>query len=382
MSEFARRVYLDFNATTPCDERVVAAMLPWFSQSFGNPSSSTHAWGQAAERAVEDARAAASSLLRVASRQTVFFSGATEALNFAVANLARRVDRLLVSKAEHAAVLEAARAVQGDVEVVWLDVDDQAHVVLAQAEQAMARGGRCAMAAMAANNEVGTIAHLDAIGELCSRFDAYHLCDAVQLAAWQPLPSGDQGRRIVVVSGHKLYGPKGVAALGATSAVDLRSFDPLIRGGKQEHGLRGGTLNVPAIVGLGAACRLAEQEREFWSKTVSALRDELQARLVTEVPGTHVNGDPQSRLPNNLHVSFDNTEADALMVCLPDVAVSTGSACHSGAVGPSHVIRAMGFDDDRAYGAVRLGLGRSTTADDVGYAAARVAAEVAKQRET
>jgi cysteine desulfurase len=373
-------VYLDHHATTPCDARVVAAMVPWLRERPGNAASRQHRRGQEAHRAVEEARAHVAALVGGSPKEIVFTSGATEALNLAIKGAAavapagRR--RILASAIEHHAVLDPAAALARDgfsLERVPVGADGR----LDPAELAARLGPDVLLAAvMAANNEVGTLQPLEACGSAIREAGALFLVDAVQAVGTQRLELGRCAADLVALSAHKIYGPKGVGCLWVRRGAPRVRLAPLLDGGGQERGLRSGTLDVPGIVGFGEAARLVVAEREADAARMEGLRDRLLAALRAELPGVTVNGSMEGRLPHNLNVAFEGVEASRLLESVGDVDLSSGSACTTASLEPSHVLRAMGCPDRVVYSSVRFGLGRETTEDDIDFAVGRIAETV------
>lgn len=385
-------IYLDYNATTPVDPRVLDAMLPVFAGEFGNPASK-HAAGQAAAELVEQARHEVAGLAGTSRRDVVFTGGATESANLAIrgamaaAGPGRR--RILIGATEHKAVIvtasAAAAACSGTVQQVRVDRDgrlDLDHL------RWLLAGDVALVAVMAANNETGTINNVRPVAELAHGEGALFFCDIAQAAGKIPVALDDWGIDLAAWSAHKIYGPKGVGAFAASPAVRGR-LTPLITGGGQERGLRGGTLNVPGIVGFGRASRLAAaempEESERHRSLVRLLQDLLtgadgHSSAGPSAAGAEVNGAGAPRLPNTVSISFAGAEADAVLACLPDVMVSPGAACGSGDPAPSHVLLAMGLGADAALRTLRFSVGRPTTEAEVRAAAARVADAVTRVR--
>ncbi|MFZ4737574.1 MAG: aminotransferase class V-fold PLP-dependent enzyme [Bradymonadia bacterium] len=362
-------IYLDHHATTPCDPAVVEAMLPWLTRDFGNAASRAHTFGWSADAAVERARRQVAALIGASPKEIVFTSGATEANNLALKGVAEtyaaRGRHLVTCTTEHKAVLDPCDwLVTRGFEVTRLGVGADGLLDLADLEAAL-RPDTLLVSVMAANNEIGTLAPLERIGALCRARGVFFHTDAAQAAGKVPLDVHAQRLDLVSFTAHKLYGPKGIGALY------VRRRDPQVRltaqmhGGGHERGLRSGTLPVHQIVGFGEACALAATHLEADATRLSTLRDRLWAQL-REVPGARLNGAAAPRLPGNLNVSFDGVEAEALLIALrPVVALSSGAACASATLEPSHVLRALGLDEERAHGSLRFGLGRGTTDDDV-----------------
>jgi len=373
-------IYLDYLSTTPVDPRVLEAMLPFFTRHFGNPSSATHAYGWAAREAVEGARAQVAGLIGAVPQEIVFTSGATEANNLALKGAAEfhrsRASHLLTCATEHKAVLDACRRLEGQgFRVDYLPVDRRGQVDLGQLEAAIT-GETILLSLMAANNEIGTLHPLERIGALARERGVLWHCDAAQAAGKVPLDVEKLGVDLLAISGHKLYGPKGVGALYVRRRPRARLL-PLLDGGGQERGLRAGTLNVPGIVGLGMACELARRELEEESRRLKHLRQRLWQRLSGSLDGLEVNGHPEERLPGNLHLSFAGVDGAELLLALPELALSSGSACTSGSAEPSHVLKAIG---QSLPASLRFGLGRFNTEIEIDTAADLVAAVVGRLR--
>jgi cysteine desulfurase len=379
-----RPVYLDFHATTPVDPRVLQAMLPYFTEVFGNASSRQHRFGWRADEAVERGRQQLAALIGARAREIVFTSGATEANNLAIRGaVAARRDRgthVVTVATEHPAVLDTCARLEADgcaVTVVPVERDG-----LVDPERfAAALTDRTVLASvMAANNEIGVLQPLPALARACRARGVWLHTDAVQAAGRVPFDVEAAGVDLASLTAHKMYGPKGIGALYVRRASGI-TVTPLFAGGGQERGIRPGTLNVPGIVGFGAAAELCRREMAAEAERVGALRDRLLAGLEAGLDGVTVNGSRAARLPHNLHVSFAGVDGEALMTGLADdVAVSSGSACASGRREPSHVVRALGLGPAESWGALRFGLGRTTTADDVEVAIARVVALVTQLR--
>lgn len=368
-------IYLDHNATTPCAPPVIEAMLPFFGARFGNAASRSHALGKDARLASETARQQVAAAIGASPKEIVFTSGATEAINLALKGAIAATSgrtHIVTTTIEHKAVLDTVDWLEErGVEVTRVPVDTRGLVDVAEVEAALEDHTTLA-AVMAANNEIGTLQPVGEIGALCEARGVTFFTDAAQALGKIPLDVGALGVDLMALSAHKVYGPKGVGALYVRRRppVDLT---PQLHGGGHERGMRSGTLNVPAIVGFGAACELAEAEREATQARIGGLRDRLLAGLQAGLGGDlHVNGtlEPGRRLANNLNVSFAGVPGDALMDALRgQLAVSSGSACSSASLDPSHVLLALGIGEALAHAALRFGLGRSTTADQVDEAA-------------
>lgn len=361
-------VYLDYHSTTPVDPRVLEAMLPYFGAKFGNASSRTHQFGWEAEKAVDFARKRVATLAGATPREIVFTSGATESNNLAIKGAAK--GRHIVTVAtEHRSVLDAVGA-----NATVLAPKPDGSVDLDRLRDAI-RPDTALVSVMYANNEVGTINPVREIGAICREKRVLFHCDAVQAFGKIAVDVERDQIDLMSLSAHKLYGPKGVGALYVRRRTPVAAQ---MDGGGHEFGMRSGTLNVPGIVGFGAACTLARDEMAEEAERVGALRNRLQARLLGSLDQVKVNG--ANRLPGNLNVTFGWVGADSLLMGLPDLAMSTGSACSSAEPGPSHVLRAVGLTPEEARSSVRFGLGRFTTEEEVDYAAGRVIEAVNRLR--
>lgn len=366
-------IYLDHHATTPCDPRVLEAMLPYFSELHANPSSS-HPSSQRVREAVERAREQVASLIGAYPAEIIFTSGATESNNLAILGATRalktRTERRLVStRLEHKAVLEPLQHLEGaGFSVQYLPVLASGRVDLGAAAPLIGEQ-TLLVSVQAANNEIGTVQPIPEIAALAREEGAIFHCDAAQAVGKIPIDVDALDIDLLSLSAHKLYGPKGVGALYVRGGVRGMPLSPLWVGGGQEGGLRSGTLNVPGIVGLGEACALCERELAEEEERVSRLRDDFERRLLALIPGLERNGDLTNRLPHNSSLTFPSVDAEALIVTLPELALSTGSACASGALEPSYVLQAVGLSREAAYRTLRIGLGRSTTRDELDTAA-------------
>lgn len=375
-----RPVYLDYQATTPCDPRVVQVMLPWFNENFGNPHSVEHTLGRAAEAAVEGARAQVAALIGADPREVAFTSGATESNNLAIKGAARFAAqqgdprrRVVTIATEHKCVLESVADLGAEgFEPVVLPVGADGRLDPAVLAEALAVP-TLLVSIMAANNETGVLHDLATLAPMARAAGALVHVDAAQAAGKIPLDVAALGLDLVSISGHKLYGPKGVGALYVRRRPRVR-LAPLFSGGGQERGLRSGTLPAPLLVGFGEACRIAAAEMTEEAARLAALRDRLLAGLRAAVPGIVVNGSLDARLPGNLNLTFPAATAQALMQACPDLCVSTGSACASAEVEPSYVLRALGIDAEAARRTLRIGIGRFTSPADIDFAVAALAA--------
>jgi cysteine desulfurase len=376
-------VYLDYQATTPTDPRVVAAMLPYFTEKFGNPHSTSHRFGREAAEAVEQARGEVAALIGADPREIVFTSGATESNNAAIKGAMRFLrderhserDHIVTVETEHKCLLETCRRLESEgFSVTVLPVGSDGLLDLEMLAAAI--GSRTALVSvMTVNNEIGVIQPLAGIGALCRARGALFHSDAAQAVGKIPLDVGTMHVDLLSISGHKLYGPKGIGALYVRRRPRVR-LEPLIDGGGQERGFRSGTLPTPLCVGLGRACAIAQAEMAAESARLGELRWRFFAALRTRIPGTRLNGSAEHRVTGNLNVAFEGIDADALLEACPTVAASTGSACSSANVEPSYVLRALGLDEGAARSSLRLCVGRFTTAAEIDFAVDALAAAV------
>ena len=371
-------IYLDNQATTPCDPRVVEAMLPWFTEKFGNPGSATHAYGREAEAAVETARAQVAALIGADPREIVFTSGATESNNLALkgaAHFHRDFDKdgVVTLATEHKCVLESTAALAREgFRTTVLPVEPDGLLALDRLEAALDER-TAILSVMAAHNEIGVLQPLAAIAALARPRGILFHSDAAQAVGKVPVDVNALGVDLLSISGHKIYGPKGIGALYVRRRPRAR-LAPLIDGGGQERGLRSGTLPTPLCVGLGVAAALAQAELAAEAERLLQLRRRFLSGIRARLPAVVLNGDAERRLPGNLNLSFPGTTAAALMAACPEVALSTGSACTSAAIEPSYVLRALGVEPGLAAGSLRIGLGRFTTAAEVDFAVEALAA--------
>jgi cysteine desulfurase len=383
----ARPVYLDFHATTPVDPRVLEAMLPYFTEHFGNPASRQHAYGWDAQKAVEGARQQVAALIGASAQEIIFTSGATESNNLAIKGVAHalrdRGDHIITVATEHKSVLDSCKRLEREgCRVTRLGVDAQGFIDLDELKAAIT-DRTVLVSVMAANNEIGVLQPLGEIGAITQDRGVLLHTDAAQAAGKIPLDVTQLGVDLLSLTGHKYYGPKGAGALYVRRRKPKLALSCQIDGGGHENGLRSGTLNVPGIVGLGRAAEICRECMPAERTRLGAMRDRLFAGLQREVAGVRMNGPaPDRRLPHNLHVSFDDVEGEALVMALGDVAVSTGSACSSGSQAPSHVLQAIGATGDRAGASIRFGLGRTTTDADIDFAIDRVATVVRSLQNT
>jgi cysteine desulfurase len=375
-----RRIYLDNNATTPVLPEVLEAMRPYFGEHFGN-ASSIHHHGQETRAAVERARESVALLLGCKAAEIVFTSGGTEGDNLAISGLTSAGDHVITSSIEHHAVLHACRHLEETgCEVTYLPVDSRSLVDPGDVRRAL-RPNTKLISIMMANNETGVLQPVEEIGKIAAEADVYFHTDAVQAAAKVGIDVKKIGCDALSISGHKIHAPQGVGALYVRKGSRLQ---PLFYGGQHERSRRAGTENVPGIVGLGKAAELAMQAFERGDdKKTSAMRDRLQQGILAQVEDAAVNGDGAPRVPNTSNISFDHIEGESMVISLDlkGLAVSTGAACSSGAIEPSHVLTAMGLRADRARGSIRLSLGKQNIDDDIDLALALVPETVARLRE-
>lgn len=371
-------IYLDNNATTPCDARVLEAMQPFFAQVYGNPANGLHRQGRLAAQYVEEAREYVARLLSALPAEIVFTAGATESNNLAIQGIARAATRrgrkrIVTSAVEHKSVLLPCQklAAEGH-EVIVLPVDTQGIVSLDAAEEAI-NDATLLVSIQAANNEVGSLQPVAAIAAIAHRRGAIVHCDAAQAVGKIPLAVDEWGVDLLSFSAHKLYGPKGVGALYVRGGPGALPLEPLYVGGGQERGVRPGTLNVPAIVGFGKACQLCLEQGGSEAARLKALRDDFERELLDRVKAIRINGDLERRLPNTSSLTFPGVDADALLLNVPHLMLGTGSACTSGAIEPSHVLQAMGLSRQDASSTIRVSLGRFTTAEELTVAAESLA---------
>jgi cysteine desulfurase len=380
------RIYLDYHATTPCDERVVAAMMPFFTQKFGNAASRTHSFGKDAAKACDTAREQIAALIHADPSEIVFTSGATESNNLAVKGLvaaSRAKSKHVITVAtEHPAVLDPCRVLEREAKarVTILPVQPDGRIDLQALRSAMT-DDTVLVSVMAANNEIGVLQPIAEIGRLCHEKGVIFHTDAAQACGKVPIDVRAMDIDLLSLTAHKLYGPKGIGALY------VRKRDPRVRlaaqmdGGGHENGLRSGTLPVPLLVGFGAACEIAGREMADESKRLLALRERLRGLIFGEFDHVRLNGSLEHRLPGNLNVSFEYVEGESLILGMADVAVSSGSACTSAKLEPSHVLHALGLNEPLARSSIRFGLGRFTTEADIDEAFRLLKREVLRLRE-
>uniref|UniRef100_A0A3B1J2L1 Cysteine desulfurase n=1 Tax=Astyanax mexicanus TaxID=7994 RepID=A0A3B1J2L1_ASTMX len=401
-----RPLYMDFQATTPMDPRVLDAMLPYQVNYYGNPHSRTHAYGWESETAMEKARKQVADLIGADPREIVFTSGATESNNMSIKGVARfykaRKKHVITTQTEHKCVLDSCRVLESEgFDVTYMPVKSNGLIDLQQLVETI-RPDTSLVSVMTVNNEIGVKQPIKEIGTICRSKNVFFHTDAAQAVGKIPINVSELKVDLMSISGHKIYGPKGVGALFVRRRPRVR-IEPLQSGGGQERGLRSGTVPTPLAVGLGAACELAQQEMEqvflLGGKTckakltkqklficydharVSMLATRLVQKIMTEIPDVVMNGDPDQRYPGCINLSFAYVEGESLLMALKDVALSSGSACTSASLEPSYVLRAIGTDEDLAHSSIRFGIGRFTTEEEVDYTAEKCIQQVRRLRE-
>lgn len=378
-------IYMDNNSTTRCDPRVVEAMLPYFTEKFGNAASRSHAYGWEAESAVEEARDQIAAIIAASPKEVIFTSGATESNNLAIKGVAamykKKGNHIVTQATEHKAVLDTCKRLERDgFQVTYLPVDKYGQVHAEQVKEALT-DKTILVSVMAANNEIGTVQPVGAIGKLCKERGVLFHTDAVQAVGKIPLDVEAMGIDLLSLTAHKIYGPKGIGALYVRKKDPRVRLEPQIDGGGHERGMRSGTLPVPMIVGLGTACDIARREMPEETARTFALRERLRKGIMDVLPESYLNGHPTERLPGNANISFAYVEGEGLMMGIKDVAVSSGSACTSASLEPSYVLRALGVGDELAHSSIRFGLGRFNTEAEVDFVVNLVTREVNRLRE-
>jgi cysteine desulfurase len=378
-------IYMDNHATTPMDPRVFEAMKPYFVEKFGNAASRNHAFGWEAEEAVERARKQVADLIGATAKEIVFTSGATESNNLALKGVAEmyaeKGNHIITAATEHKAVLDTCKRLEKHgIRVTYLPVQQNGLIDLDQLKAAMT-DKTILVSLMYANNEIGVIQPIADIGKLCKERGILFHTDGVQAAGKIPVDVIKDNIDLMSLTAHKMYGPKGVGALYVRRRNPRVQLTAQMDGGGHERGMRSGTLNVPGIVGFGAAAELARLEMPEESKRLREMRDRLKDRLLAALDETYINGTMESRLPHNLNISFAYVEGESLLMGINDVAVSSGSACTSATLEPSYVLKALGAGDDLAHSSIRFGLGRFNTDEEVDYVAEKVISVVKKLRE-
>ena len=377
-------IYLDYQATTPMDPRVLEAMMPYFTYKFGNPHSRSHSYGWEAEEGVEKARGQLAKLIGADEKEVIFTSGATESNNLAIRGVAEfykdRKNHIVTTVTEHKCVLDTCRHLeQNGFEVTYLPVQKNGLVDLEELRAAIT-DKTVVVSIMAVNNEIGVIQPLAEIGKICREKKVFFHTDAAQAAGKIPLDVEAMNIDMMSISGHKIYGPKGIGALFVRRKPRVRLV-PLIVGGGQERGFRSGTLPTPLCVGLGEAAEICMKEMDGEAKRLKKLQDRMLKGLHAKLPEIYVNGDLEQRIPGNLNISFAHVEGESLMMGIKGLSVSSGSACTSASLEPSYVLRALGVEEEMAHTSLRIGLGRFTTEQEVDTAVADLVHHVTKLRE-
>lgn len=379
-----RPLYLDFQATTPLDPRVLDAMLPYLVNYYGNPHSRTHAYGWESEAAMEKARKQTAAVIGADEREIIFTSGATESNNIAIKGVARfykaKKKHVITTQTEHKCVLDSCRMLETEgFEVTYLPVKTNGLIDLEELEKAI-RPDTSVVSIMTVNNEIGVKQPIDDIGHICKTKKVFFHTDAAQAVGKIPLDVNKMKIDLLSISGHKIYGPKGIGALYVRRRPRVR-LEALQSGGGQERGLRSGTVPTPLVVGLGAACEIGMQEMELDHKHVTKMAKRFVSKIMDAIPDVILNGDPVQRYAGCINLSFAYVEGESLLMALKDVALSSGSACTSASLEPSYVLRAIGADEDLAHSSIRFGIGRFTTEQEMDHTAERCIQQVRRLRE-
>jgi cysteine desulfurase len=376
---------MDNHATTPVDPRVLDAMLPYFTDTFGNAASRNHPFGWRAEEAVENARAQIAHLIGASPKEIIFTSGATESDNLAIKGVAEmfrdKGNHIITQVTEHKAVLDSCKRLEKQgYQVTYLPIGSDGRVNLDDLRRAIT-DKTVLITIMYVNNEIGVVQPIAEIGKIAKEKGIFFHVDGVQAVGKIPVDVQKDGIDLLSISAHKIYGPKGVGALYVRRRNPRVQITAIIDGGGHERGMRSGTLNVPGIVGFGKACEICELEMPEESKRLAALRDRLKDRILAKLDEVYINGSMEHRVPNNLNLSFAYVEGESLLMGINDVAVSSGSACTSATLEPSYVLKALGLGEDIAHSSIRFGLGRFNTQEEVDYVADRVVDVVVRLRE-
>lgn len=378
-----KQIYLDYQATTPCDKRVVEKMLPYFTQSFGNPHSRNHSYGWEAESAVEQAREQVANLIKADPREIIFTSGATESNNIAIKGVTDfykdKKNHIITCVTEHKCVLDSCRHLEEKgFKVTYLPVQANGLINLDDLKNAITEQ-TILVSIMMVNNEIGVIQPISEIGKICRERGIYFHTDAAQAAGKIPIDVEAMNIDLLSISGHKIYGPKGIGALFVRRKPRVR-LNAIITGGGQERGMRSGTLPTPLCVGLGEACSIAQTEMSAEHERIKSLFNRLYIGLQQNLNQIYLNGDLKQRIPGNLNVSFAYVEGEGLMMAIKDLAVSSGSACTSASLEPSYVLRALGVEEELAHTSLRLGIGRYITETEIDQAIESITNAVNKLR--
>lgn len=377
-------IYLDYQSTTMVDPQVLEAMIPYFTQKFGNPHSRSHSFGWEAEQAVEEARASVAKLIGASAKEIVFTSGATESNNLAIKGAAyfnqKEKNHIITIATEHKCVLDACRHLQQEgFEITYLPVKEDGLVDLDLLQKSI-KSTTSLVSIMMTNNEIGVIQPIKEIGKICRERGVLFHTDAAQAFGKSPINVEEMNIDMLSISAHKIYGPKGVGALYVRRKPRVR-IEPIINGGGQERGMRSGTLPTALIVGLGKAAEIAHTNMHQESKRVEILGKYFYNRVINEIPDTNLNGSKESRYWGNLNISFAYVEGESLILAIKDLAVSSGSACTSASLEPSYVLKALGVEEELAHTSIRFGIGRFTTQEEIDYAADLLKKAVYKLRE-
>jgi len=378
-------IYMDYQATTPMDPRVLEVMSPYFTEKFGNAASRNHGFGWEAEKAVTESRKRIASSIGAKESEIIFTSGATESNNLALQGIARMYQKkgkhIVTVKTEHKCILDTCEALENQcLEITYLPVNSDGLIDLSQLVGEI-REDTLLVSVMMVNNEIGVIQPIQEIGKVCREKGVFFHTDATQAVGKIPVDVEALNVDMLSMSAHKLYGPKGVGALYVRKRKPRVRLSPIIHGGGHERGMRSGTLNVPGIVGFAKAVELALEEMQGESLRLAGLRDKLEKELFSKLDHIYLNGHKEKRIPGNSNISFNYVEGEGLMMSIPDIAVSSGSACTSASLEPSYVLRAMGRSDELAHSSLRFGLGRFTTEEEVDYVIKRVVSGVQKLRD-
>lgn len=377
-------IYMDYQATTPLDPRVMEAMLPYFTTKFGNPHSRSHSFGWEAENAVEEARSDVAKLIGAEAKEIIFTSGATESNNLAIKGIAKfygnKKNHIITVVSEHKCVLDACRHLEQEgIKITYLPIKPNGIIDLEVLKNAI-NDQTMLVSVMAVNNEIGVIQPLKEIGKICRERGVFFHSDIAQGFGKIPIDVNDCNIDLASISGHKIYAPKGIGALYVRKKPRVR-LTPLINGGGQERGMRSGTLPTPLIVGLGVAAKIAYNEMEKDTKHVNDLFDRFLNNINSKISEVYLNGDKDQRYKGNLNLSFAGAEGESIILAIKDLAVSSGSACTSASLEPSYVLRSMGVDEELAHTSIRFGIGRFSTEQEIDYAAKLICSKIDKLRE-
>jgi cysteine desulfurase len=378
-------IYMDNHATTPVDPRVVEAMLPYFTEKFGNAASRNHEFGWKAEEAVETARGQIAKLINATPKEIVFTSGATESTNLAIKGVAEmyreKGNHIITQVTEHKATLDTCKRLEKyGYEVTYLPVEKDGRINLDDLRRAITPK-TILISIMYANNEIGVVQPVEEIGKIAKEKGIFFHCDGVQAVGKIPVDVQKDGIDLLSISAHKIYGPKGVGALYVRRKNPRVQLSAIIDGGGHERGMRSGTLNVTGIVGLGKACELCMNEMQAETVKLRGFRDRLTKSIMSRLDETFINGSMEHRLPHSINISFAYVEGESLLMGINDIAVSSGSACTSATLEPSYVLKALGVGEDLAHTSIRFGIGRFNTQEEVDYVADRVVETVTRLRE-